>query len=209
MLKSLRSPLIAAPLMALAACSSPRPEPAAPVVIHYQHVANAHEVQFAAPLALAPHAAAWVMPRLRQGFWAIFVLCSMNVRSDLRRFYYDVNDFRIDYPGRDDGPLRPFSLRYDDSPDLNTPGDTPALSGAIANELQHGPSQQTFGPGAYPALNYRIALFIPRGLDDYAGDQLALRYRGQRVLLLGNGYPPFDIPVVGGNGAGVASHCLP
>lgn len=207
--KRLRSPLIAAQLMALAACSSPRPEPAAPVVIHYQHVANVHEIRFATPLALSPHTASYVIPRLRQGFWAIFVLCSMNVRSDLPRFYYDVDDFRIDYPGRDDGPLRPFSLRYDDAPDLNTAGDTPLLASAIAAELQHGPSQQSFGPGAYPALDYRIALFVPRGLDDYAGDQLALRYRGQRVLLLGNGYPPFDIPVAGGNGAGVAAHCLP
>ncbi len=205
----LSRPLIAVPLMALAACSAPRPQPAAPVVIHYQHVANVHEIRFAAPLSLAPHATRYVMPRMRQGFWAIFVLCSMNVRSDLKRFYYDVNDFRIDYPGRDDGPLRPFSLRYDDAPDLNTPADTPVLAGAIAAELQNGPSRQTFGPGAYPALDYRIALFIPRGLDDYAGDQLALRYRGQRVLMLGNGYPPFDIPVVGGNSAGVAAQCLP
>lgn len=207
--KSLSRPLIAALLTALAACSTPRPEPAAPVVIHYQHVANAHEVRFATPPVLPPHTAAYVMPRQRQGFWAIFVLCSMNVRSDLPSFYYDVNDFRIDYPGREDGPLRPFSLRYDDTPELNTPADTPVLAGAIANELQTGPSQQVFGPGAYATLDYRIALFIPRGLEDYAGDQLALRYRGQRVLLLGNGYPPFDIPVVGGNGAGIASHCLP
>lgn len=206
--KRLSSLLIAAQLMALAACSAPRPEPAAPVVIHYQHVANAHEVQFATPLALPRHAAA-VVPRLRQGFWAIFVLCSMTVRSDLPRFFYDVNDFRVDYPGRDDGPLRPFSLRYDDTPELNTPADTPTVANAIAGELQYGPSQHSFGPGAYPTLDYRIALFIPRGLDDYAGEQLALRYRGQRVLLLGNGYPPFDIPVVGGNGAGIASHCLP
>lgn len=207
--KPFTNSLIAAHLLALAACSTPRPEPAAPVVIHYQHVANAHEVRFATPLALAPHTAAYVVPRLRQGFWAIFVLCSMHVRSNLRRFYYDVNDFRIDYPGRDDGPLRPFSLRFDDTPELNTPADTAVLASAIGGELQYGPSQQIFGPGAYPALDYRIALFIPRGLDDYAGDQLTLRYRGQRVLLLGNGYPPFDIPVVGGNGAGVAARCLP
>jgi hypothetical protein len=207
--KSLSSSLVAALPLALAACAAPRPEPAAPVVIHYQHVANAHEVRFSAPLALSQRTSAWVVPRQRQGFWAIFVLCSMNVRSDLPRFYYDVNNFRIDYPGRDDGPLRPFSLRYDDTPDLNGPADTPALASAIAGELQYGPSQQVFGPGAYPALDYRIVLFVPRGLDDYAGDQLALRYHGQRVLLLGNGYPPFNIPAVGGTGAGMASHCLP
>jgi hypothetical protein len=192
-----------------AACSAPPPAPAEAVIIRYQHVANAHEVRFATPLGLAPRTASYVLPRNRQGFWAIFVLCSLDVGTGVRRFLYNANNFRIDYAGTEYGLLRPFSLRFDDSTDLNGPLETPALAVAIAGELQRGPSFEVFSPGAYPGLDYRIALFVPRGLDGYAGDQLALRYHGQSVILIGNGYPPFDIPVVGGSGTGMAANCLP
>jgi hypothetical protein len=193
----------------LAACSSPPPAPADAVVIHYQHVANAHEVRFSTPLAFAPRSASYVLPRSRDGFWAIFVLCSLDVGARVPRFLYNVNNFRVDYAGIEYGPLHAFSLRFEDSAYLNGPADTPALAGAIAGELQRGPSLQVFSPGAYPAFDYRIALFVPRGLEGYAGDQLTLRYRSPSAILIGNGYPPFDIPVVGGSGTGVASHCLP
>jgi hypothetical protein len=202
--------VLSAALLSLAACSGMQPQAGDAVVIHYQHVANAHEVRFATPLALAPGPARFVMPRNRQGFWAIFVLCSLDVRGEaVPSFVYDVNNFRIDYAGRDFGPMHPYSLRYEESAYLNSPPETPALANAIANELQQGPSLQVFSRGVYPALNYRIALFVPQGLDDYVGEQLILRYRGQPSLLLGNGYPPYDIPAVGGSGAGVAARCLP
>jgi hypothetical protein len=204
-----RKILLLAALSGLAACSSTQQAGDA-VVIHYQHVANAHEVRFATPLALAPRPARFVLPRNRQGFWAIFVLCSLDVRgAAVPRFVYDVNNFRIDYAGRELGPLRPYSLRFEDSAFLNGPPETPALANAIAGELQQGPSLQVFSHGFYPGLNYRIALFVPQGLVDYAGEQLRLSYRGQPSLLLGNGYPPYDIPAVGGSGAGVAARCLP
>jgi hypothetical protein len=198
------------PLPWLAACAHAPDPPGNTVVIHYQHVANAHEVRFGAPLALATGPASVLTPRSRQGFWAIFVLCSMDVPGKPRpSFVYDVNNFRIDYGGREYGPIHPYSLRYDHSINLNVPADTPGLAGAIAAELQEGPNMQVFSRGLYPDLNYRIALFVPRGLDDYAGDQLQLRYHGQPSVLLGNGYPPHDIPAVGGNAAGVAARCLP
>jgi hypothetical protein len=198
------------PLLWLAACATPPSPPDDAVVIRYQHVANAHEVRFGTPLALGPRPAGYVMPRARQGFWAIFVLCSMDVRGRLMpSFVYDINNFRIDYRGHEFGPVYPYSLRYENSTNLNGPAETPALAGAIAGELQQGPSLQVFAHGLYPDLNYRIALFVPRGIDDYAGDQLTLRYRGQRSVLLGNGYPPYDIPAVGGSGAGVAARCVP
>jgi hypothetical protein len=196
-------------LLWLAACSVPPPAPAEAVVIRYQHVANAHEVRFATPLALAPRPAGYVLPRSRQGFWAIFVVCSLEVGAKVPRFLYNVNNFRIDHAGTEYGPLRPFSLRFENSTDLNGPLETPALAAAIAGELQRGPNFEVFSPGAFPTLDYRIALFVPKGLDEYAGDQLVLRYHGQSAVLIGNGYPPFDIPVVGGSGTGVASHCLP
>jgi hypothetical protein len=197
-------------LLCLAACSGSPPQPGDAVVIHYQHVANAHEVHFSAPLAFAPHPASFVMPRNRQGFWAIFVLCSLDVRGHaLPSFVYDVNNFRVNYNGIEFDGLRPYSLRYEDSAWLNSAAETAALAGAIAGELQRGPTLEVFSPGFYSSLNYRVALFVPRGLDDYAGDQLTLRYRGQRTVLLGNGYPPYDIPAVGGRRAGAASNCLP
>jgi hypothetical protein len=194
----------------LAACSGPQPRAGDAVVIHYQHVANAHEVRFATPLALAPHPAGYVVPRNRQGFWAIFVLCSLDVHgASLPSFVYDANNFRVAWEGQDYGPVKPFSLRYEDTAWVNGPADTPALANAIAAELQQGPSVQVFGPGSYPALNYRIALFVPLGLTNYAGEQLGLHYLGQKSVLRGNGYPPYDIPVVGGSGTGVAASCLP
>jgi hypothetical protein len=199
---------VAATLAGLAACAGTQPNPAPAVVIHYQHVANAHEVRFSAPLAL--RRAGFVMPRSRQGFWAIFVVCSVDVIGhSVPRFVYDVNRFRVDYNGRQYGPLTPYSLRFEDSADLNSPAETPMLAEAISAELQEGPSLQVLPRGFYESLNYRLALFVPRGLDDYAGEQLNLSYLGQDASVEGNGYPPYDIPVVGGSGAGVASRCLP
>lgn len=200
--------VLAAALLGLAACSSTRPNQARTVVIHYQHVANAHEVRFTTPLA--PRTAGYVLPRSRQGFWAIFVVCSVDVVGHaVPRFVYDVNKFRVDYNGHQHGPVLPYSLRFEDSAYLNTPAETPVLAEAIAAELQQGPSLQVFPRGFYDSLNYRLALFVPRGLDDYAGEQLNLSYLGQDASVEGNGYPPYDIPVVGGSGAGVASRCLP
>ena len=66
-----------------------------------------------------------------------------------------------------------------------------------------------FARGYYPSLNYRIAVYVPKELPDYAGEQLALRYPGQQAIVIGNGHPPSDIPAVGGSGAGIAARCLP
>lgn len=203
-----RLPVLAI-LLWLAGCASTPPAPDDTVVIRYQHVANAHEVRFSSPLAFGPRPATYVLPRSRQGFWAIFVLCSLDVGKGVGRFIYNVNDFRIDYGGDEYGPLRPFTLRFEDSANLNGPAETPAIAAAIAGELQRGPNFQVFSSGPYRSLDYRIALFVPGGLEQYAGEQLTLRYQGQSAVVRGNGYPPFDIPAVGGNGTGVASGCVP
>jgi hypothetical protein len=196
-------------LLCLAACST-TPPPQQPVVIHYQHVANAHQVRFTAPLAQSPHAATYVTPRNPQGFWAIFVLCSLDVTTkDLPSFVYDVNNFRVDYNDRQVGPLSPYSVRYERSYALNNPRETSVVANAIAAELNEGPPVQVFASGFYPSLNYRIALFVPKGLEGYAGEALKLQYIGQPSVAIGNGYPPFDIPAVGGSAAGVAASCLP
>lgn len=195
-------------LLCLAACAARQPDHA--VVIHYQHVANAHQIHFATPLALEPHEAAYVKPREAGGFWAIFVLCSLDVTAkDRPSFIYDINNFTLEYNDRVFGPLAAYTLRVEDSYRLNDASETPVIADAIATELNAGPSFEVFTPGYYPSLNYRFALFVPKGLDDYAGEPLKLRYRGPPSLVLGNGYPPHDIQEVGGNGTGVSASCVP
>jgi len=182
------------------------------VVLHYQHVANVHRIDFSSPLMLAQRAQAVhaVLPLESQGFWAVFVLCSVDASGTfIPSFYFDVDRFRIPNGKQPFGPLRPYTLRLDDTIDLNTRPDTPAIAQAIAMEIQEGPSSQVFRHGFYGGLAYRFAVYLPRGLPDYSGDELPLRYDGGQTMVLGNGYPPSDIPVAGFGGTGIASRCLP
>jgi hypothetical protein len=150
------------------------------------------------------------LPLESQGFWAVFVLCSVDASgARVPSFYFDVDRFRIPSGKQGFGPLRPYTLRLDDTSDLNTRVDTPAIGQAIAMEIQEGPSSQVFRHGFYGDLDYRFAVYLPRGLPDYAGDELPLRYDGGQTMVLGNGYPPSDIPVAGLGGNGIASRCLP
>jgi hypothetical protein len=182
------------------------------VVLHYQHVANVHRIDFSSPLLLAQRASPvyTVLPLESQGFWAVFVLCSVDASgARVPSFYFDVDRFRVPFGKQRFGPLRPYTLRLDDTSDLNTRVDTPAIGQAIAMEIQEGPSSQVFRHGFYGDLDYRFAVYLPRGLPDYAGDELPLRYEGGQTMVLGNGYPPSDIPVAGLGGTGIASRCLP
>ena len=181
------------------------------VVLHYQHVANVHRIDFATPVALPNRAPVHaVLPLDSQGFWAVFVLCSLDVTgANIPSFYFDVDRARVEYAGKRYGPLRPYTLRLDDTAHVNSRADTPALADAIADEIQHGPSTQVFRHGYYAHLDYRIAIYVPRAPSDYSGDQLKLRYEGGQVLALGNGYPPADIDTVGLGGTGIGAHCLP
>lgn len=182
------------------------------VVLHYQHVANVHRIEFANPVVLPRHGlpVRSVLPLESTGFWAVFVLCSVDATgANVPGFYYDVDRFRVLDGKQRFGPLRPYTLRLDDSVDLNTRYDTPAIAEAIAMEIQEGPSSQVLRRGYYAGLDYRFAIYLPRGLPDYPGDQLTLRYDGGPTMVLGNGYPPSDVPVAGLGGTGIASHCLP
>lgn len=201
----------AAVLLFLSACSGSGTRPDNATVIRYQHVANAHQLRFANPVTLAPsYPVNFVGPLDAQGFWAIFVLCSLNVTGSRQAsFAYDADRFQVEYDTRSYGPLQPYTLRLQDSADLNTPADTPSIVSAVAAEVGQGPARRLFTRGYYPDLNYRIAVYVPKGLPDYAGEQLALRYGGQSAILIGNGHPPSDLRAVGGNGAGVAARCLP
>lgn len=198
-------------LLCLPGCRTVDTVPANAVVLRYQHVANAHQVRFSSPLALPGRAPVdYVTPRDAHGFWAIFVLCSIDTRpSVLPGFRYDIDNLRVRYGNQFFGPLRPYTLRYQGSVDLNGPRESHALAEAIGAEIHEGPPSAVFGRGLFPGLNYRFAIYVPRTLPEYAGEQLMLSYNGQPAVLRGNGYPPSDLPVVGGNGAGIAATCLP
>jgi hypothetical protein len=129
--------------------------------------------------------------------------------ANIPSFYFDVDRFRVRYGKQRFGPLRPYTLRLEDTVDLNSRSDTPAIAAAIATEIQEGPSSQVFRHGFYSGLDYRFAIYVPRGLPDYSGDELTLRYEGGQTMLLGNGYLPSDIPVAGLGGMGIASRCRP
>jgi hypothetical protein len=198
-------------LLALAACSSAPPDLRNTVVLHYQHVANVHRINFSNPVALPQHAdtVQFVMPLESDGFWAVFVLCSLDATGNgIPSFYFDVDRFRVEYGKRRFGPLKPYTLRLDDTAELNSRNDTRAIADAIASEIESGPLNQVFRHGYYPNLDMRFAIYIPQGLADYSGDQLTLSYEGP-TLVLGNESPPSDIPVAGLGGTGIASHCLP
>jgi len=181
------------------------------VVVHYQHVANVHRIAFRNPLSLHRNESIrFVQPLESQGFWAVFVVCSVDVTgANVPAFYYDIDRFRVQFGGRRFGPLRPYTLRLDDSINLNTRTDTAAIVDAIAAEIHEGPPSQVFHHGFYPNLDYRFAIYVPQGLSDYAGEELPLRYVGSDTMVLGNGTPPSDIPVAGADGTGITARCRP
>lgn len=198
-------------LLTTAGCSSVDTGLRNTVVLHYQHVANVHRIDFTAPVPLPNRAPVRsVLPLDSHGFWAVFLLCSLDVTgANIPSFYFDVDRVRVQYGDRRYGPLRPYTLRLEDTADINSRFDTQALADAIAAEVQHGPSSQIFRHGYYPHLDIRFAIYIPHALPDYAGDQLSLRYESGQTLALGNDYPPADIALAGPGGSGIAAHCLP
>ena len=198
-------------LLTAAGCSSVDTGLRNTVVLHYQHVGNVHRIDFTTPVALPNHVPVdAVLPLDSHGFWAVFVLCGLDVTgANIPSFYFDVDRVRVEYGDRRYGPLRPYTLRLDDTADVNSRFDTQALADAIAAEIQRGPSSQVFRHGYYAHLDYRFAIYIPSPLPDYSGDQLPLRYEGGQTLALGNGHPPADVTSAGPRGVGVAAHCLP
>lgn len=208
----MRKPFTSALLfpLLLGGCASVDTELRDTVILRYQHVANVHRITFHNPIALRRNDAIhFVQPLESQGFWAVFVLCSVDVTGAVPAFFYDIDRFRIQYEGSRFGPLRPYTLRLDDSIDLNTRTDTAAIADAIAAEIHEGPPNQVFHHGAYPNLDYRFAIYVPHGLADYAGEELPLRYVGGHTIVKGKGIPPSDIQVAGANGTGITARCRP
>lgn len=206
------SALVLPCLLAAVACTSVDPGLRNTVIVHYQHVANVHRIDFQTPVVLPRRAAPVhaVLPLESAGFWAVFLLCSLDVTAPtIPSFYLDLERFRVEVADKRYGPLRPYTLRLDDTLDLNIGADTAALNEAIAGEIRKGPSSQVFRHGYYPHLGYRFAIYVPRALADYSGDQLPLRYENSQTLVLGNDTPPAELASAGVGGPGIAAHCLP
>jgi hypothetical protein len=199
-------------LLCLSACRTTVSTREPTTVLRYQHVANVHEIRFSTPIRLPGRSepVAFVTPRDAHGFWAVFLICSIDSRASvLPGFRYNLNHLRVRYGHQLFGPAPPYTVRYEGAADLNGPADAPLLESAIASEIDEGPVSTAFGRSVYADLNFRVAIFVPRALPDYAGGELALQYTGQPAILLGNGHPPSDIPAAGGNGAGITATCLP
>jgi hypothetical protein len=212
----MRPPLVStltlAGLLAAGGCASVDHDLRNTVVLHYQHVANVHRIDFTEPLVLPRRAEPvhFVQPLESTGFWAVFVLCSLDASgANIPSFYFDADRFRVQFGKQRFGPLPPYTVRLDDSVDLNTHRNTAVIAGAINEELRTGPSSQVFRHGFYPDLDIRFAIFIPQGLSDYAGTRLRLRYEGAQTLALVNDYPPASLDSAGPGGDAVSSHCLP
>lgn len=204
--------LVLPPLLWLTACTGVDTRLRNTVVLHYQHVANVHQINFSTPVTVPGRAAPVqsVLPLESEGFWAVFLLCGLDATgADIPSFYFDADRFRVQYDKQRFGPLRPYTLRLDDTIELNSRTNTRAIADAIAAEIGSGPPSQVFRHGYYPQLDRRFVVYVPRGLSDYSGGQLPLRYEGGQTLTLGNGSPPSDIAVAGLGGAGIAAHCLP
>lgn len=165
------------------------------VEFKYDHVANIENtVRFEATVPLAPPLTSTnqVISKWLGGFWAVFGICSVDVRgTELESFTYDRTNFYVEYGGKTYGALQPYSLITTAEDDIG-PQDTNVIENAIFSTLGSGPSTKVFGPGLSPSLNYRIAIFISDATA--APKALTLRYKGQPSILRGLGYSPANLP---------------
>lgn len=165
------------------------------VELQYDHVANIQStIRFQTAIPLSPPLTPTnqVITRWLGSFWAVFVLCNLDVQgTDRESFTYDRSKFSVQYGGKTYGALQPYSVITVMEDDIG-PQDTSVIESAILNTIGLGPSMQGFGPGLHQSLNYRIAIFIS---DSIAVDKvLTLHYSGQPLMLRGRGHRPATLP---------------
>lgn len=178
------------------------------VVFEYDHVANVKQVRFSNSIPGVTVAGNYVEPVDQGGFWAVFLICSLDVQgSAIQTFNYDARNFFVEHGTAAYGPLQPHKVRYGASTVLNSPADTPKIIEAVARETQLGPTQKAFPRQLFPSLNYRVAVFIPEHPQGYQGGQLDLKYSGQPSYVNGGGNSPQVIPFVGPQGTPLAGTC--
>lgn len=87
------------------------PEPLEAVAFQYDHVANVKRIHFTNPIAGV--AGNFVEPVNQGGFWAIFVICSLDVQgSELTSFNYNAGNFFVENGNTSYGAMQPFQVRY-------------------------------------------------------------------------------------------------
>jgi hypothetical protein len=165
------------------------------VEIKFDHVANIPEIRFDENLNLGADGAIGSVSSRNQGFWAVFVICSIDVQGrEVETFNYDAANFFVEYEGVDYKlPLLPNTLTFGASTQTNNAANTPLVAAGIIKKLHLGPMRQAFPRGFYPSLNYRIAILIPNELRTYRGEQLTLRYGGHPTIVLGGGNRPVTL----------------
>lgn len=188
--------LIGTTLLAVLGCQNIELVPGKTVELHYDHVANIEDgIRFGTAVPLSPPltSANEVIVKWPNEFWAVFVICSLNVPGvDHSTFAYDRTKFYVEYEGKTYGVLQePFSVMTDTENDIG-PQDIRAIDRAIMSTIGVGPNTQIFGQGLSPALNYRIAIYISN--PDAADKVLTLRYAGHPTILRGRGQTPMTVP---------------
>jgi hypothetical protein len=174
------------------------------VIFHYEHVANVREIHFARPLQTSNGALNFVQPldqspSRESAFWAVFVICSLDVEGTaITTFQYDTANFVVEYGDKTyTQPLKIYTLREQQSSiSAPNPGELSNFASAINSVVQLGPDRQSFPPNFHTSLNYRVAILIPEELPFYAGEQLTLKYIGQPSLVQGSGRSPIRMQSV-------------
>lgn len=182
-------------LLVIVGCQSVDTDLKKTVELQYDHVVNIQNtIQFETTVPLSPPLTPTnqVISKWLGGFWAVFVICSLDVQgTEIESFTYDRTNFYVEYGGKTYGALQPFSLITTAEDDIG-PGETSVIENAIFSTIGSGPSTQVFGPGFSASLNYRIAIYIaaPTAIDKV----LTLHYKGQPSILRGRGKSPADLP---------------
>jgi hypothetical protein len=84
------------------------------VVLHYQPRGQRGAHRFSAPVVLPRRAepVRFVQPLASEGFWAVFVLCSLDATGvNIPTFYFDIDRFRVQHGDRQPGIPPRLSLR--------------------------------------------------------------------------------------------------
>lgn len=129
------------------------------------------------------------------GFWATFVICDLrNEGSNAGPFTLDLSKFYVEYDGKEHyyKPLDPYTFS---SIPNGLPGNTsvtPTVNQYFRNETQVGPNTNTFQKGFYPAVNYRISIYVTKSSPGYVDldEQLMLRYKGYPNITNPRNQPP-------------------
>ncbi len=176
-------------------CQTVEVDPKKVVEFQYDHAANIQNtIRFEAAVPLSPPLTSTnqVISKWLGGFWAVFVICSLDVRgTEIESFIYDQTKFYVEYGGNTYGALQPFTLITATEDEIG-PQDTIVIESAISNTIGSGPSTKVFGPGLSPTLNYRIGIYVS---DPAAASKtLTLRYKGHPSILRSLGHNPVDLP---------------